>query len=664
MSDAFRLLATPGRHVAYIHGHAYAPPMDGLPAQVFIGEWTTCAEGCDLAIWEPDSGRWQSVPCPGIGINSYLFVDPYRPIVYISAPEQLLEVDRHTLTVRPVAELTRQYTADTDPQGRLWFTKSRDLIGYDPRTGQLTTFRDITPEAYYYAEGTHMTVGAGPDGRLWTSQFPKQCVAVHDPATGQSRVVWDPSMRGHELPDAGTGSPVVTERFVWLTRLLLDARTGAVLDPPFAHSGPDECLPLYRGTWCHSPNAHQVRGDQALALRGGVTIGWLDLGTGAFTAIGELPAGLRQGGYVERGQFCAVHADRQVIFAHKNHLQVGDFASGETRVVPLGFTPSFAHGMFSWTIGPDHAFYGSCVSHDLWRVTPGDEQFTNYGNIVRQMGGELFFHAWRGRRLFVASYTQSVLTRVDLERPADHWGPAAADNPRHLLNLCERCPGQHRPTAMEIAPDGALYYISRSDYCTRREGALVEVDTEREEITAITDPMVPGEQLWALACSPTRPELYLATGLRTFLVWDRRARRIVYQTRFPQREGEGQPTSAEIHTGGIRFMAAAGDLVIGNHWGRMDLFFFDARTRTMRYHQPFPAGKVWGIYRWPQRDSFLFVTSDGIYEFTPREEARQLYPQPLPGFYLRVGPDGRLYLSDLVRIYGETAPAIHRLPQP
>ena len=37
--------------------------------------------------------------------------------------------------------------------------------------------------------------------------------------------------------------------------------------------------------------------------------------------------------------------------------------------------------------------------------------------------------------MFIASYTHSVLTRVDVTQPTDNWGKDPDNNPRHLLNL-------------------------------------------------------------------------------------------------------------------------------------------------------------------------------------------------------------------------------------
>lgn len=648
---AFKRICTPGRNSFYILSAAYAPECGAAPAQVFMGEWTGSDLGADIGVWEPESGRWSRIAIDGIQITSHLFVDPYRPVVYLSGPEQLFEIDRLTLAVRPVAEVPRQYTGDVDSRGRFWLAKERGLFRYDPSDQLLAEFPKVTEEKFYYPEGTHMVHGVAPDGRIWLSQGPLSNLAVFDPETRTSKTVWDHTMRKGGDTLFGPGTPLVIGDLLWSGSLFVDLKTDRLIEAPFP-IGKDGYEPLMRHIWCRTPTAHVVKDGRVLVTRRH-QVGWLEPKSGEFESLGSIPDSWYE--ETDGVAWTSLHQDRLLIGALKTALVTVDLKTGAYTRIPLGFKPAHPQALFNWSVGPDNRFYASGYSHELWSIA-SDDDFINYGNIVRTRGGELFHYAFLGRKVYVASYTGSVLTRVDLDRPADQWGTEPRHNPRRIIDLVAKAEGQHRPSAMTIAPDGKLYYISRSDYCTRREGALVEVDTETDEVLAIVDPLIPGEQLWTLAASPTRPELYIGTGLGTFVVWNTQTRSIVRQFKFPFPEEERVMTSSEIHIGGIRYTAVVGDWVVGNEWGTMRMFTYHADTGAMAYPARRPEGRVVGVYAWEARDSFVLFMDGKLMELRADGKLYALYEGPLPGGYVKIGSDGRIYLSDRVSIYGEAEP--------
>ncbi|HOF87573.1 MAG TPA: hypothetical protein PLZ36_05640, partial [Armatimonadota bacterium] len=620
-------VATPGLHLFYVLSDPYAPPMGGAPAQVFVGEWTGSDRGADIGVYEVERGRWSVIPFDGIQITSHLFVDPYRPVVYLSAPQHLYEIDRRTLAARPVCELGRQYSADTAPDGTLWLCLTRTLRHVNPFTGELTTYPDITPDEFFYPQGTHMQLGMGKDGRVWTSQGPLACLAVFDPRRGAATVV----AAGKEA-----GVPVAVGDLIWAGNVCVDARTDAVVEPPFPVGGEDGYHLLFRGSWHRTPNALLDRDGHALVRRRD-TVGWLEVATGKFDPIGAIPDAYTP---PQRLGELSLHGDSTLLTADKDRLirlelaPTSPHARGKGAVVniPLEFPPVHAQSIFEWTVGPDGAMYGSGYSHDLWRVDTGG-RFHDYGNVVNTRGGELFgFANWR-RKLFIASYTGSVLTRLDLARPADHWGPNPEDNPRRIIDLVAVAEGQHRPSGVVATPRGHIYYISRADYCTRREGAMVIVDGETDEVLKIVDPILPGEQFFALAASPTRPEVYIGGSDGSFVVWDTEEWEITRVEKFPPRdERDGEPTSAEINVGGIRFLAAAGNYVVGNRFGNgFPMFVYRADAGVMEGPAPHPLGHVFGIWRWAARDRVLLFINGALYAYDGAHTAL-LYPEPLPGF--------------------------------
>jgi hypothetical protein len=205
--------------------------------------------------------------------------------------------------------------------------------------------------------------------------------------------------------------------------------------------------------------------------------------------------------------------------------------------------------------------------------------------------------------------------------------------------------------------------LSRTDYCTRREGAVAVVDAETEEVLHVVDPLLPGEQLHSLAVSPTRAEAYFGSNRGTFVVWDTEKWKIKRTIRLEPLDGDGAPTSAMIELGGIRALGAVGDLVIGSRGhsnGRFTCFLYHADTGVMDGPQSHPLGKVFGIFSWRHRQSLLLYINGALYEMNGQGETRLVYPEVLPGFGTVEGPDGRLYISDGLNIHGETDPAIRR----
>ena len=648
----FQKLCTPGQNMFCIWAASYGPPIAGAPSQVFLGEWTGSQKGADLIAMEIDSDRQDVLGFDGVSSTQCLGIDPVRPLLWMNTGKQLLEIDRRTLKIRVACETPAfgRPTQDVDRQGRLWFAETRSLTCFDPATNELTKYPDVTPDEYYYTSGTHMTHGVGPDGRIWTHQYPIQCLAVFDPRTRATRVVW--GTPGESVDPRRTasvaGTPVAIGNLIWAGKIFVDALTAERVEPPFPVTGPDAYTLQMRGGWNRSPTGLLDRGGRAL-VRQQRHIGWLEVATGKFELIGDLPEEMPL-----RDDW-SLHGENTLI-AHEsqsdNVIRV-ELQTQKTTRIQIRGPFQHAQAIFEWNVGPDSKFYGSCYSHEMWEVDQAGK-FKNHGDVVRVHGGELHqFANWKNK-MFIASYTHSALTRVDVTRPTDRWGTEAASNPRHILNLGIKYDGQHRPSAIAVTPKGQVYYISRADYCTRREGVLVAVEAETEKVLHIEDPLVPGEQPWGLAVSPTRPEIYIGTNLGTFIVWDTEKMKIKRTIRLTPREGDGQMTSAMSETGTLKFMAAVGDLVVGNRFGGIfDLFVYHADTGVMDEPAPHPRGKVFGVFQLHHKPAVLLFILGALYEFDAAGKTTLAYPEPLPGFATKEGPDGRLYISDGLSIFGE-----------
>ena len=86
------------------------------------------------------------------------------------------------------------------------------------------------------------------------------------------------------------------------------------------------------------------------------------------------------------------------------------------------------------------------------------------------------------------------------------------------------------------------------------------------------------------------------------------------------------------------------------------MFAYHADTGVMDLPAAHPNGKVFGIFQWRRRPSLLLRINGSLYEFDAASKTTQLYPEPLPGFDTKEGPEGQLYISDGINIHGELNP--------
>lgn len=654
---AFYPLATPGMSIFIPHGYVYAPAMGDVPAQIFVGEWSCNSKGTDLAVWDIARECWQVVGIEGTSITSYLYVDPFRPVVFMMADARLLEIDRRTLQVREVAKApSKLYGGDFAPDGSLWLSLGRSLFHYAPATGAFRAIPDITPDGYTFVSN-HMLPSVGPDGRIWFVNTPVFCLCVYDPQTGAVEVIWDEAREraagGTEIPGAMQNYPVVTDDTVWAGPRFFDVRTGALKTMPAAITV-GGYLPLRRQQWYRTPNQHCARGNTVM-VRQENSVGRLNLDNGEFQLLGTVAGAAAR---LDAG-FCGMDEDRFFYTlrrtAPRPPLIRYDMVTGVTREIELDFQKHFSQSVWAWTIGGSGSIYGNCCDHTLWEVTAAGE-VRNHGDMVPEQGGENFFYAWWQEQLYIASYTHSIMTRVDTSRPLGAISLAPAANPRRIANLWEMGNGQHRPSAMKVSAWGTVYMISRSDYCQRNDGAIIAVDAASGEILQHADPLLEGDPLWSLAISPTRREVYVGTDFSRFLVLDADTLAVKESYQLPARPNDGTPTTAMIRIGGVRFLGATGDLVVGNKWGTMEYFVYNARTRTLSDLITSPYGRVCGVFDWQARGSLLLYVSEGLYEMTADGVIALRYPAPLPGYNFNTGPDGRIYISDGHCIFAETHP--------
>jgi hypothetical protein len=645
-------LAEPGRGVFIVWSAAFAPAGFGLPAQYFLGEWTSNGKNADLGVWEPETGKWRSICRNDTDITNHLFVDPYRAKVYLSGPKYLQEIDRATLDVKTVAELPRHYTADFDAQGRIWLMQTRSLACYDPRDGSLTKHENVVPEEFNFPAGTHASNGLAPDGRVWFIQFPKSGLSVYDPVEKATRVLWRPGDT-----KAGVEAPVVIGNTVWAGGVFFDATTLARIEPAF-ETGPEGFRLMMRGRWDRTPTRHLDHGGKALVTHGKTkTVGWLEVGTGKYAPIGEVPKhsySLRTWEHLGGSQF--VSADRSRVYRI-------DLEKQSVTAEPLGFTPESVQRMYHWTVGPDDCVYGSGMSHDLWRVDKSGKS-ENVGDPVQMYGGELHAMTNYKEKLFIAAYTDVCVSRVDTTKPLLNFGRGMENNPRLIHDSRpSKASGQHRPRGMVTGEDGYVYLASCSDYCPRTEGALFVINGETEVVEEIIDPLIPGEQVWPVALNCKRGELYAGTSEGTFVVIDTKTRKIKKKHKFAPRPGvnDGEMTSAMIKIGGIRYMDAAGDLVVGNRFGGMyPMWIYNAATGEMQEPVDHPLGRLFYVMAWKKRGSLVLRMNGSLYEMTQDGKMTLMYEQPFDGVLMSEDSDGRLYIGGATTVYVEAKPWVER----
>jgi len=266
-------------------------------------------------------------------------------------------------------------------------------------------------------------------------------------------------------------------------------------------------------------------------------------------------------------------------------------------------------GIFSLGLGPDGCIYGGVYNLlHLFRYDPKSGVLEDLGNATPSYSGEYYSFCTLGGKLYMASYTYSVLTVYDPSLP---WNPGSSpdSNPRTIGPVGEE---QYRPPALVAGSDGKIYIGSIPAY-GKLGGALSIYDPEADTFEVHRN-IIPDQSILSLV-EGSGGILYGGSGIRGgggtspiakeahFFGWDMAEGKLVLDI------------VPKENSSGITALVAAPD---GKIYGSADsyLFVYDPELGEIIKGVPFRYGSVKRMTVGP--DGLIYgITGSSIFRMLP-----------------------------------------------
>jgi streptogramin lyase len=515
--------------------------------------------------------------------------------VYQTCPNGQLHVwDWTGRRSRIATALPRGYyfTLDVAADGRVYLPSynGNHMFRYDPQSGQVEDLGD------YNAFGRHIrNVYCGRDGLVYVSSTTYGGERAHHSVV----VAFDPRTDEKKVVD-GLDESTISRTYCGITqdaegRVLVTAGHGATLRQHEIVDARVEPEPRPQGK--NIAGAKLVFADGAY-LKG--IAGSTDVRIGG-------PAGKEQ----------TIHV--------------------ETEGAPLR--------LFSLEAGGGRIWLGTIIPLTLWSYDPATKQSTHYGNPT-PVGGEIYSMAFAHGKLYLASYPEAAITRLDPARPRGEGDVL------QLGRIKSSGLALHRPYGRTTDENGHVFFAALGGYGCEDSGVA--------RIDAATDAMVswiyPDTTFGALVYCRASGELLVSErrkgehATRLTLLAPQDGRVLWSQPVFKDKKGKGG--------GVISWLDSGGDWVYGLHAHTATLFAFSlsekkivARQRELRvgehnYNALIAGhdGRVWGA-----TDQGLYAASRDLKDV----EMIALLEQPGRTFYrfgLAYGDDGALYFANDTRL--------------
>jgi streptogramin lyase len=303
---------------------------------------------------------------------------------------------------------------------------------------------------------TCFTLDVAPDGRVYLPDYQSGALHRYDPASGQVtevlRVPW-PDHHPRIVACAADGWVYLTLAVGGTTKLLAwrPGLAAPLLLPPPSAGGQPVLLKDALGR---------------VLTRAGAGTPWQELRAGQPQPL-TTPAALVEFAYrnsalttsTQTGPF--VWPDGGRLLRLENDVATWQPATGAARIVRLARQPQPLR-IFSLAAGGGRLWGGTFIPLSLFSYDPASGHATDHGNPTPSTG-EIYAMIWSGERLFLASYTDAVLTCFDPARP---WQPddPAAPNPRQLGRLKPEGLPLQRPHGCAHGPDGSVYFAAHGGY--------------------------------------------------------------------------------------------------------------------------------------------------------------------------------------------------------
>ncbi len=554
-----------------IWGRMLATRPDGGRALV-CGTWVGSGTA-RLIVYYPDQSRIRYILCPGTH-GSYGLAQGLDGTIYIGCTEggKLLrwdwESDRAELIGSPCPGTRWLYNLTVAEDGKLYGgTYPGARVGmYDPATGRMRDYGPMRPPSEYVSG-----ICTGPGGKIFCgigngASTAGAAVIVLDPRTGRKHDI---------LP-----KKYVNNSFAKVYRvgdyiacfLQFDNRTvifDGVTEELIQDFGPNSGI--------------MPAGSIAYVAFGGFTYRYHPP-SGHLVKVPPLPSGT--GG---------VAPDRMVYGITESDCFWYDWPHAKY----LDRTPlqpgSEGQNIFTLHTGPDGNVYGSSYNlHHIFRYNPTTGELIDLGNPCPGRSGEVYSFYNQGTKIWMASYTNAVLSVYDTARP---WQPGKSpdSNPRDLGSIGNE---QYRTPGLCVGPDGKVYIGSMPAY-GKKYGALTVYNPRTEQVELCLRPILGGENVYDLLPDSRRRVIYGGSDSH-FFIFDVDKQQVVFSAPIG-----GRPTGITQAGNDLVFFGAGTRLVI-----------FDPQTRKFLCNDTFPLGTINALEKGD--DGRLYGDSGRLFVLDPK----------------------------------------------
>lgn len=515
------------------------------------------------------------------------------------------------------------WTLQTGPDGRIYgatYPNAKAVV-FDPSDGRIRDLGRMHPTEQYCRD-----LAVADNGRIFCGIGSQADLIAYDPATQERRSILPEAYKTNSFVYTVMSEGNIIYTFLHFDEIVLifDAETYELL-MEVRHPDPGGVVTIFRQ---YSGGPVLISGLPDGIVRYDETTGQLQ------------PYSTPGWGSYDPRTGVAYSADTQVFSAY--NVSSGEWLS-RVNVAKDG------EGMdiFSLGAGPDGCIYGGVYNLlHLFRYDPASWVLEDLGVPIPGASGEFYSFHTLGEKLYMASYTYSVLSVYDPSLP---WNPGTSpeSNPRKIGPVGD---DQYRPPGLVSAADGRVYIGSLPAY-GKMGGALSVYDPATDSFE-VHRHIIPNQSVVSLATSRDGWTVYGGSSIQGgggttpiesqahFFAWDVR---------------EGRKTLDIVPVGGAGDIPALCTAADGRIYGCAGgtIFVYDPDAGEIIHTQGSSEGSINHMIPWT--DGLIYGIGPGsLFRLKPiKGPGEEIGFERLHhgGVDLALGPDGSIYFASGINLY-------------
>ncbi|MFX0099120.1 MAG: hypothetical protein ACFFCS_06020 [Candidatus Hodarchaeota archaeon] len=302
--------------------------------------------------------------------------------------------------------------------------------------------------------------------------------------------------------------------------------------------------------------------------------------------------------------------------------------------------------IFSLGTGPDGCVYGGVyMLLHLFKYDPGTEVLEDLGQYIPSASGEIYSLLNHDDKLYIASYTYSILSVYD---PSQPWNPGTSNtsNPRKIGSVGDE---QYRPPALVAGSDGKVYVGSIAAY-GKYGGALTAYDPVNDSFE-VHRHIVPNQSVRSLTPGLDGTIIYGGSS-----IYGDYAQPLATTARFFAFNTTSNVTSwSIIPVPGCTEVSALATAPDGKIFGcaSSTIFIYDPIKNEIVFQEKSKVGSIKRMFKWT--DGFIYgISSDHVFRLKPGMGLNGYFSIDYfhsGGTDLTIDDDGKIYFAQGTDLY-------------